>query len=164
MYFDKLNRLEICVKGEINVSIHVPEEFEDESDNHLNGVTYREKSPLGRHFDLVYHLTLVSLSQAAAFKFSFTSPAHKVFKSKKRVRVENEEECKEVKEVNRSKRSKFSDTKPTIDKVKTIFASFKSSKNIINVEGSSNLRVTDVEKVADRCSKTLYLSTWPCKY
>ena len=230
VYFDKLNQLEKCVKGEINVSINVPEEFEDESDNHLNGVTYREKSPFGRHFDLVYQRTLVSLSQVddisqydpnsvsynpkiiefllthyfpllplwsgiilssinseeistdsnaivenwfrivkhsifnsetlmqagdsirtlykniddriAAFKFAFTPLAHKVFKSKKRVSVENEEECKE--EWSRSKRSKLSYTKPTIDKVKTVFASLKSSKNIMNVEESSNSRVTDL--------------------
>ena len=41
----------------------IPEEFGYESNNHLNGVTYREKSPFIRHFDLLYQCTLVSLSE-----------------------------------------------------------------------------------------------------
>ena len=55
----------------------------------------------------------------AAFKFAFTPLEHKVLKLKKRLRVENEEECKE--EWSRSKKSNFSYTKPTNDKVSKIF-------------------------------------------
>ena len=70
----------------------------------------------------------------ASFKFAFTPLAHKVFKPKERLRVENEEECKE--EWSRSKKSKFSYTKPIADKVSTIFTNFKSSKSFY-VESSS---------------------------
>ena len=45
----------------------------------------------------------------------FTPLASKVFKHKKRLRVENEEECQE--EWSRSKKSKFIYTKPTVGKV-----------------------------------------------
>ena len=58
-----LNQLELCVKGDITVSSNAPEEFEDETDVHVNGVTYREKSPFGRHFELIYHNILDSLSE-----------------------------------------------------------------------------------------------------
>ena len=44
-----LNKLEESVKGDMTVSSNPPEEFEDETD--VNGVTYREKSPFGRHFE-----------------------------------------------------------------------------------------------------------------
>ena len=56
----------------------------------------------------------------AAFKFAFTPLAHEVFKPKKRLRVENEEEW------SRSKKSKFSYIKPIAYKVSTIFTNFKS--------------------------------------
>ena len=62
----------------------------------------------------------------AAFTFAFTPLASKVFKHKKRLRVENEEECQE--EWLRSKKSKFSYTKPIVDKVNKAFNDFKSSK------------------------------------
>ena len=84
----------------------------------------------------------------AAFKFAFTPLAHKVFKPKKRLRVENEEECKE--EWSRSKKSKFSYTKPTADKVSKIFKNFKSSKSC-NVESLSE-RSTNRE-VASICEE-----------
>ena len=83
-----------------------------------------------------------------AFKFAFTLLDHKVFKLKKRLRVENEEECKE--EWSRSKKSKFSYTKPTDDKVSGIFKSFKSSKSF-NVKSLSK-RSTKRE-VATICDK-----------
>ena len=62
-YCNMLNQLEECVKGDITVSSNPPEEFEDETDVHVNGVTYREKSPFGRHFELIYHNILDSLSE-----------------------------------------------------------------------------------------------------
>ena len=68
----------------------------------------------------------------AAFKFAFTPLAHKVFKPKKRTRIENEEECKE--EWSRCKKSKFSYTKPIIEKVSEVFTSFKASKCLMNTE------------------------------
>ena len=65
----------------------------------------------------------------AAFTFAFTPLAYKVFKHKKMLRVENEEER------SRSKKSKFSYTKPTVDKVNKAFNDFKSSKGF-NVNNS----------------------------
>ena len=62
-YCNTLNQLEECIKGDITVSSNPPEEFEDETDVHVNGVTYREKSLFGRHFDLIYHNILDSLSE-----------------------------------------------------------------------------------------------------
>ena len=68
----------------------------------------------------------------AAFTFAFTPLASKVFEHKKRLCVENEEECQE--EWSRSKKSKFSHTKPTVDNVNIAFSDFKSSKgfNVTN--------------------------------
>ena len=59
----------------------------------------------------------------AAFTFAFTPLASKVFKHKKWLRVESEEERQE--EWSRSKKSKFSYTKPTVGKVNKIFDDFK---------------------------------------
>ena len=225
-YCNMLNQLEECVKGDITVSSNAPEEFEDETDVHLNGVTYREKSPFGRHFELIYHNILDSLSEVenvsqpdpnsvsyspqiiqflltyymplvplvpwwsgiilstvnskgsptdsnaiaenwfrivkhniftsvtnikaadfirkiysniedriAAFKFGFSPLVHKIFKPKKRVRVENEEECKE--EWSRSKRGKLSYIKPTVNTVSKVFSRLKSTTSS-NVEVLSN--------------------------
>ena len=234
VYCNKLNQLEEFITAEIIVSNDVPNEFEDDTEFKSNAVTYREKSPFGRHFEMIYRNTLVSISEVenhsqldsvsynpqiveflltyympllplwsgiilctvsssenatdsnaivenwlrivkhsilnsetgiraadfirtvynniddriAAFKFTFTSLAHKVFKPKKRLRVENEEECKE--EWSRNKKSKFSYTKPTADKVSKIFKNFKSSKSC-NVEGLSE-RSTNRE-VASICEE-----------
>ena len=230
-YCNMLNQLEEWVKGDITITSNAPEEFESDTDVHVNGVTYREKSPFGRHFELVYINTLNTLSEMenvsqsnspnsisyspqiiqflltyympllplwsgiilstvnseasstdsnaiaenwfrivkhsifnsetnikaadfirriypniedriAAFKFAFTPLAHKLFKRKKRVRVENEEECKE--EWSRSKKSKFSYIKPTIDKVSQVFFSLKSRKNS-NTEVLSNESIVKKE-------------------
>ena len=62
-YFDELDKLERYVTDDIYVSSNIPEEFKDENDNYLNGVIYREKVPFGRHFDLLYECSLVSLSE-----------------------------------------------------------------------------------------------------
>ena len=51
--------------------------------------------------DFIWTLYTKIDDRIAALKFAFTPLAHEVFKSKKRVRVENEEECKE--EWSRSK-------------------------------------------------------------
>ena len=212
-------------KGDITVSSNAPEEFEDETDVHVNGVTYREKSPFGRHFELIYHNILDSLSEVenvsqpdpnsvcyspqiiqfllkyymplvplwsgiilstvnskgsptdsnaiaenwfrivkhsiftpetnikaadfirkiysniedriAAFIFGFSPLAHKIFKPKKRVHVENEEECKEEWSRSRSKRGKLSYIKPTVDKVSKVFSRLKSTISS-NVDVLSN--------------------------
>ena len=71
----------------------------------------------------------------AAFKFGFTPLAHKIFKPKKRIRVENEGECKE--EWSRSKRGKLSYIKPTVDKVSKVFSRSKSITSS-NIEVLSN--------------------------
>ena len=71
----------------------------------------------------------------AAFKFGFSPLAHKIFKPKKRVRVENEEESKE--EWSRSKRGKHSYIKPTVDKVSKVFSRSQSTTSS-NVEVLSN--------------------------
>ena len=66
VYCNMLNQLEECVKGDITASFNsssAAEEFEDETDVHVNGVTYKEKSPFGRHFELIYHKFLDSLSE-----------------------------------------------------------------------------------------------------
>ena len=62
--------------------------------------------------------------------YTFTSLARKVFIHKKRIRIENEEECKE--KWSKSKKSKFSYNKPTIEKVSKVFTS--SSKCLMNTE------------------------------
>ena len=235
VYCHKLNQLEECIKSEIIVSNDVPNEFEDETEVKSNAITYREKSPFSRHFELIYRNTLVSISELEhnsqldlsvsynphiieflltycmpllplwsgiilctvsssenatdsnaivenwfrivkhcilnsetgiraadfirtvynniedrieAFKFAFTPLAHEVFKLKKRLRVENEEECKE--EWSRSKKSKFTYAKPTDVKVSKIFFNFKSSKSF-NVE-SLSIHSTNRE-VATICEK-----------
>ena len=79
----------------------------------------------------------------AVFAFAFTPLAAKVFKHKKSLRIENQEECQE--EWSRSKKSKFSYTKPTVCKVNKIFDDFKSSK-VCDVNNSRKC-VTD-RKVA----------------
>ena len=76
----------------------------------------------------------------AAFTFAFTPLASKVFKHKKRLRVENEEECQE--EWSRSKKSKFSYTKPTVDKVNKAFNAFKSSKGFNVRKCATDRKVT----------------------
>ena len=63
VYCHKLNQLEECIKAEIIVSNDVPNEFEDETEVRSNAVTYREKSPFGIHFKLIYRNTLVSISE-----------------------------------------------------------------------------------------------------
>ena len=63
VYYNKINQLEECIKAEINVSNDVPNEFEDETEIKSNAVTYREKSPFGRHFEIIYRNTLVSISE-----------------------------------------------------------------------------------------------------
>ena len=84
----------------------------------------------------------------AAFKFAFTPLAHKVFKPKKRTRIENEEECKE--EWSRCKKSKFSYTKPNIEKVSEVFTSFKASKCLMNTESIMSVeKQVEVDKVDD---------------
>ena len=55
IYCRKLTELEEFVKGEV---VHIdennlPEEFDDEIITKENGITYREKSPFGRHFELI---------------------------------------------------------------------------------------------------------------
>ena len=70
--------------------------------------------------------------------------AHKVFKLKKRLRVENEEEW------SRSKKSKFSYTKPTDDKVSKIYKNSKSSKSF-NVESLS--KCSTKREVATICEE-----------
>ena len=56
-----MNQLEECIKRGISVDNSVvPEEFEEETDIIFNAVTYREKSPFGRHFELIYKNILVS--------------------------------------------------------------------------------------------------------
>ena len=61
VYSIKLNQLEECIKRKISVDNSVvPEEFEEETDIILNAVTYREKSPFGRRFELIYKNILVS--------------------------------------------------------------------------------------------------------
>ena len=62
-YYIKLNQLEEYIKAEINVSNDVPNEFEDETEVKSNAVPYREKSPFGRHFEIIYRNTLVSISE-----------------------------------------------------------------------------------------------------
>ena len=52
---------EECIKTEITVSNDVPKEFEDE--NVVKSNAYREKSPFGRHFEIIYGITLVSISE-----------------------------------------------------------------------------------------------------
>ena len=62
--------------AEINVSNDNANEFEDETEVKSNAVTYREKSPFGRHFERIYRNTLVSLSELEIIlnllKFAFT--------------------------------------------------------------------------------------------
>eukprot|EP00800_Vazella_pourtalesii_P014675 TRINITY_DN3778_c0_g1_i6.p1 TRINITY_DN3778_c0_g1~~TRINITY_DN3778_c0_g1_i6.p1 ORF type:complete len:241 (-),score=17.20 TRINITY_DN3778_c0_g1_i6:49-771(-) len=84
----------------------------------------------------------------AAFKFAFTPLAHKVFKPKKRTRIENGDECKE--EWSRCKKSKFSYTKPNIEKVSEVFTSFKTSECLMNTESIMSVeRQVEVDKVGD---------------
>ena len=60
-------------------------------------------------------------NRIATFKFGFSPLAHTIFKPKKRVRVENEEEW------GRSKRGKLSYIKPAVDKVNKVFSRLKST-------------------------------------
>ena len=70
------------------------------------------------------------------FKFAFHPLAIKVFKQKKRkLTVENEEECKE--EWSRRKRSKISYVKRNPDKVSKVFESVKVCKNIKLIDSPS---------------------------
>ena len=56
-----MNQLEECNKREISVDDSVvPEEFEEEVDVIVNAVTYRERYPCGRHFELIYKNIFVS--------------------------------------------------------------------------------------------------------
>ena len=62
VYYNKLKQLEECINGENNVSNH-PNEFEDETEVKSKALTYREKSPFGRDFEIIYCNTLVSISE-----------------------------------------------------------------------------------------------------
>ena len=63
VYCHKLYQLEESIKAENIVSNDVPNEFEDETEVRSYAVTYREKSPFGRHFELIYRNTLVSITE-----------------------------------------------------------------------------------------------------
>ena len=65
----------------------------------------------------------------AAFKFAFTPFAHKVFKLKRKLLVENEEDCKE--EWSRRKKSKISYINSSKDKISRVFESMLPNKEVI---------------------------------
>ena len=51
---NKLLQLEPCVKREIHYNSDLPEEFEEETIVIENGITYREKSPFGKHYEIIH--------------------------------------------------------------------------------------------------------------
>ena len=87
----------------------------------------------------------------AAFKFTLTQLAHKLYKHKQRIRV-NEAECKG--ELSRSKKFKFCYTKQTIGNVRKGFASFKSS---MKLENSTSKCPMNVEYLSMKCQLKLIM-------
>ena len=43
-----------CVVGECNIGNDIPMEFENDMTVNENAVTYKEKSPFGKHYDQMY--------------------------------------------------------------------------------------------------------------
>ena len=62
-YCNMSNQLKECIKGNITITSNVRVKSENVIDVHFNGVIYRKKSPIGRHFELVYMNTLNLLSK-----------------------------------------------------------------------------------------------------